>query len=158
MFTGRKKIVKAKGAEPDEFEQSVAQELFNLEMSQAEIKSDLQNLHIVAAKQVEIQGGKKAIIIFVPYKLLTQYHKIQSRLVRELEKKFRCVRRGTRGRLLPRVQRRELGQRRESGARGGGGGGGDLGSKDEAWLSGGLGVRTGNGDVFVASVCGRGAP
>ena len=88
MFTGRKKIVKAKGAEPDEFEQSVAQELFNLEMSQAEIKSDLQNLHIVAAKQVEIQGGKKAIIIFVPYKLLTQYHKIQSRLVRELEKKF----------------------------------------------------------------------
>ena len=92
MFTGRKKIVKAKGAEPDEFEQSVAQELFNLEMSQAEIKGDLQNLHIVAAKQVEVAGGKKAIIIFVPYKLLTAYHKIQTRLVRELEKKFRYAR------------------------------------------------------------------
>ena len=90
MFTGRKKIVKAKGAEPDEFEQSVAQELFNLEMQQCEIKADLQNLHIVAATEVEVQagGGKKAIIIFVPYKLLAQYHKIQSRLVRELEKKF----------------------------------------------------------------------
>ena len=88
MFTGRKKIVKAKGAEPDPFEQSVAQELFNLEMSQGEIKQDLQNLHITAAKEVEIQGGKKAIVIFVPYKLLQQYHKIQSRLVRELEKKF----------------------------------------------------------------------
>jgi small subunit ribosomal protein S7e len=138
MFTGRKKIVKAKGAEPDEFEQSVAQELFNLEMSQAEIKSDLQNLHIVAAKQVEIQGGKKAIIIFVPYKLLTQYHKIQSRLVRELEKKFRCVRIGER--RLPRAEgtwaKEGIGAR---GARGGWGGG-DLGSKDEAWLFGVLGV------------------
>ncbi|CAM9353505.1 unnamed protein product, partial [Ectocarpus sp. 13 AM-2016] len=33
-------------------------------------------------------GGKKAIIIFVPYRLLRSYHKIQTRLVRELEKKF----------------------------------------------------------------------
>ena len=32
MFTGRSKIVKANGAEPDEFEASVAQELFNLEV------------------------------------------------------------------------------------------------------------------------------
>ena len=32
MFTGRQKIVKANGAEPDEFEASVAQELFNLEV------------------------------------------------------------------------------------------------------------------------------
>ena len=55
-------------------------------MQQCEIKADLQNLHIVAATEVEVQagGGKKAIIIFVPYKLLAQYHKIQSRLVREV--------------------------------------------------------------------------
>jgi hypothetical protein len=33
MFTGRQKIVKANGAEPDEFEASVAQELFNLEVN-----------------------------------------------------------------------------------------------------------------------------
>lgn len=33
MFTGRQKIVKANGAEPDEFEASVAQELFNLEVT-----------------------------------------------------------------------------------------------------------------------------
>ena len=32
MFTGRQKIVKAGGAEPDEFESQVAQELFNLEV------------------------------------------------------------------------------------------------------------------------------
>ena len=33
MFTGRQKIVKANGAEPDEFEASVAQELFSLEVT-----------------------------------------------------------------------------------------------------------------------------
>lgn len=31
-FTGRQKIVKAGGAEPDEFEASVAQELFTMEV------------------------------------------------------------------------------------------------------------------------------
>jgi hypothetical protein len=32
MFTGRKKIVKPEGQLPDEFEEQVAQELFNLEV------------------------------------------------------------------------------------------------------------------------------
>ena len=32
MFTGRKKIVKPEGQTPDEFEEKVAQELFNLEV------------------------------------------------------------------------------------------------------------------------------
>ena len=32
MFTGATKIVKPEGQEPDEFEQTVAQELFNLEV------------------------------------------------------------------------------------------------------------------------------
>ena len=32
--------------------------------------------------------GRKAVVIFVPFKLLKVVHKIQSRLVRELEKKF----------------------------------------------------------------------
>lgn len=37
-------------------------------------------------------GSKtNAIVVVVPYKLLKAYHKIQQRLVRELEKKFRCV-------------------------------------------------------------------
>ena len=88
MKQGTKKIVKPAGQEPDEFETQVAQELFNLEMSAAEIKSDLRDLHVTAAKEVDVGGGKKAIIIFVPYRLLRAYHKIQTRLVRELEKKF----------------------------------------------------------------------
>ncbi|CAN0468406.1 unnamed protein product [Phaeothamnion confervicola] len=58
-------------------------------MSAADIKADLRDLYIVAAKEVDVGGGKRAIIMYVPYKLLRSYHKIQQRLVRELEKKFR---------------------------------------------------------------------
>ena len=38
--------------------------------------------------QVDCPGGKKAIVIFVPFPQLKAFQKIQSRLVRELEKKF----------------------------------------------------------------------
>jgi len=34
-------------------------------------------------------GKTQAIVVFVPYRLLKAYHRIQQRLVRELEKKFR---------------------------------------------------------------------
>jgi small subunit ribosomal protein S7e len=89
MFTARHKIVKPGNATPDEFESSVAQELFNLESSAAELKADLNDLYICGAKEIELDGGRKAIIIFVPYRQLKDFHKIQARLVRELEKKFR---------------------------------------------------------------------
>ncbi|DBA01623.1 TPA: hypothetical protein N0F65_011379, partial [Lagenidium giganteum] len=88
MFTGRSKIVKPEGQTPDEFEQQVAQELFNLEMSSSELKNDLKDLYISAAKQVDVASGRKAIVIFVPYRLAKSFNKIQARLVRELEKKF----------------------------------------------------------------------
>ena len=45
MFTGRSKIVKANGAEPDEFEASVAQELFNLEVTDFQHMYELSNQH-----------------------------------------------------------------------------------------------------------------
>ena len=38
-------------------------------------------------QEIDVQG-KKAIIIFVPVPQLRSYQKIQTRLVRELEKKF----------------------------------------------------------------------
>lgn len=38
-------------------------------------------------QEIDVQG-KKAIIIFVPVPQLRNYQKIQTRLVRELEKKF----------------------------------------------------------------------
>ncbi|GMF22001.1 unnamed protein product [Phytophthora lilii] len=82
------KIVKPEGQTADEFELQVAQELFNLEQSAAEIKADLKDLYITAAKQVDISSGRKAIVIFVPFRLHAAFKKIQARLVRELEKKF----------------------------------------------------------------------
>jgi len=88
MFTYRKKIVKEKGQQPDALEQAVAQALFDLELQANELKAELQHLHITAAKEVDIPGGKKAIVIFVPYTLLSGFHRIHQRLVRELEKKF----------------------------------------------------------------------
>lgn len=85
------KIKKAKGAAPDDFEAQVAQELMNLEVATVDMKADLHDLYIVAAKELELPGGRKAIVIFVPFKQLKDFHKIQGRLIRELEKKFRCV-------------------------------------------------------------------
>jgi len=84
----KSKIVKSNGGTPDEFELSVAQEFANLEASANELKADLHELHISAAKELEIDGGRKAIIIFVPFRQLKDFHKVQPRLVRELEKKF----------------------------------------------------------------------
>lgn len=76
-------------AEPDEFEASVAQELLNLEMTAADLKPLLRDLYITAAKEVECgPGGRKAIVLYVPYKLRKAFNKVHVRLVRELEKKF----------------------------------------------------------------------
>jgi len=69
--------------EPDEFELSVAQELLNLEMTSNDLKSSLRDLYITAAKECG-----KAIIIYVPFKLNKSFRKIQTKLTRELEKKF----------------------------------------------------------------------
>merc|ERR1712224_521123 len=87
-FTARKKILKEKGVSPDSFEESVAQALFDLEATSAELKGDLIDLYIMSAKEVDISGGRKAVIIHVPFRLRKGFMKIQERLVRELEKKF----------------------------------------------------------------------
>merc|ERR1712216_998772 len=44
--------------------------------------------YITSAKEVDISASRKAIVVHVPYRLLKAFHKIQQRLVRELEKKF----------------------------------------------------------------------
>lgn len=54
----------------------------------AELKADLRDLFINSAKEVDISSGRKAIVIHVPFRLLKAFHKVQIRLVRELEKKF----------------------------------------------------------------------
>uniref|UniRef100_A0A8C9KU13 40S ribosomal protein S7 n=1 Tax=Panthera tigris altaica TaxID=74533 RepID=A0A8C9KU13_PANTA len=44
--------------------------------------------HASLRGEIEVGGGRKAIIIFVPVPQLKSFQKIQVRLVRELEKKF----------------------------------------------------------------------
>jgi small subunit ribosomal protein S7e len=88
MYTSRKKISKDKDVEPTEFEESVAQALFDLENTNQELKSDLKDLYINSALNVDVSGNRKAVVIHVPYRLRKAFRKIHSRLVRELEKKF----------------------------------------------------------------------
>lgn len=81
------KIVKAAGSEPTELEMQVASEIYNLETT-SDLKAQLASLYISAARELEVDSGRKAVLIFVPFKQLKDFHKIQTRLVRELEKKF----------------------------------------------------------------------
>lgn len=45
-------------------------------------------MSISAAKELEIDGSHKAIVLFVPYRQLKDYHKVHKRLTQEFEKKF----------------------------------------------------------------------
>lgn len=87
MLTATTKIVKPGDQRPNELETQVAQTLLDLEAT-SDLKAQLRELHITGAREVEIAGGKKAIILFVPVPQLKSFQKIQPRLVRELEKKF----------------------------------------------------------------------
>ncbi|CAH2055285.1 unnamed protein product [Thlaspi arvense] len=88
MFSAQNKIQKDKGVEPTEFEEQVAQAFFDLENTNGDLKSDLKDLYINQAVHMDISGSRKAVVIFVPFRLRKAFRKIHPRLVRELEKKF----------------------------------------------------------------------
>jgi len=83
-----KKIYKSGDAQVSELEEQVAKAFVELEITSKDLSADLRDLFILSAKEVDISTGKKAIVIFVPYRLHKRFQKIQSRLIRELEKKF----------------------------------------------------------------------
>jgi len=91
MSTVQNKILRTANAPttpPDETETSVAQALIDLENNVPELKAELRVLQISAAREVDVRGGKKAIVVFVPVPQLKAFRKVQQRLTRELEKKF----------------------------------------------------------------------
>ncbi|EPQ62672.1 Protein component of the small (40S) ribosomal subunit [Blumeria graminis f. sp. tritici 96224] len=76
---------------PSELETSIAGALYDLEVNTADLKAALRPLQFVSAKEIEINNGKKAIVIFVPVPSLLGFHRVQQRLTRELEKNSRNV-------------------------------------------------------------------
>ena len=110
MFA-HKKIVKEKGAEPEPFEVDVAQAICDLEANSNDLKAELRELYIVSAKEVDV-SGRKAVVIFVPFKLLKIVHKIQSRLVREVRPPppLACIRVGLVGEMPRRYKRTGMGE------------------------------------------------
>mmetsp|Transcript_106632 Transcript_106632/g.286780 ORF Transcript_106632/g.286780 Transcript_106632/m.286780 type:complete len:193 (-) Transcript_106632:96-674(-) len=88
MINARKKIVKDKGAAPTELEEEVAKALLDIEVSpSSDIKADLRDICISAAKEVEAKT-RKAVVVHFPFRVWGAVKKIQGRLIRELEKKF----------------------------------------------------------------------
>merc|ERR1711982_174107 len=81
------KVQKIGDAKLNECEQAIGYALIELE-SNSDLKAQLRELFIRSAQEIEIGKGKKAIVIFVPVPQLKAFQKIQTRLVRELEKKF----------------------------------------------------------------------
>merc|ERR1712224_149288 len=70
-------------------EEEVAKALFDIEVSpSSEIEADLRDIYISQAKEVEVKSGRKAVIVYFPFRVWKAVKKIQGRLIRELEKKF----------------------------------------------------------------------
>merc|ERR1719181_1527263 len=89
MGLARKKIVKEKGAAPNELENEIAKALVDLEVSNtSELKQELREIVICGAKEFEVKQGRKVAVVFVPFRSWKSVKKVQGRLIRELEKKF----------------------------------------------------------------------
>lgn len=69
---------------PTEAETTVCQALIDLESHIPELKMELRPLQVSAVKEVEVKGGKKAYVVFVPMPQLKAFHKVQQRYVSSL--------------------------------------------------------------------------
>lgn len=64
---------------PTEVEQQIAQALLDLQTNVSDLQNELAPLQISSAREVDVKGGKKAIVVFVPVPQLKAFHKIQQR-------------------------------------------------------------------------------
>merc|ERR1712129_170571 len=63
--------------------------LFDIEVSPtSDIKAELREVYISAAKEIEVGKTGKAVVVFFPFRVWRTVRKIQGRLIRELEKKI----------------------------------------------------------------------
>ena len=70
------KVVKPNNGTPDELEKSIGEALLDLEVN-SDLKTQLRELYITGAKELDVGDKKKCLIIFVPVPLLKQFQKIQ---------------------------------------------------------------------------------
>jgi small subunit ribosomal protein S7e len=87
MADARRRIW-AKNLEPSELDIKIAQALIDIESTAPDLKTDMGDLQIASTKEIETTGDKNALVIFIPYIFHKKAQRSQSRLIRELEKKF----------------------------------------------------------------------
>jgi small subunit ribosomal protein S7e len=84
-----KKVFKSNDEGLTALEEQIARAFVELEMTSKDLSGDMRELFFTSAKEVTITAtNKEAYVIFVPYRQHAKFKKIQSRLIRELEKKF----------------------------------------------------------------------
>merc|ERR1711879_706344 len=82
------KLQKKNNQRASDIESSVAQAILDIQNNaDAATKEQLMQLHLVAVKEVDV-GGRNALILMVPAPQVVGWQKIQTKIVRELEKKF----------------------------------------------------------------------
>eukprot|EP00697_Spironema_sp_BW2_P008633 gnl/Spiro4/23282_TR11508_c0_g1_i1.p2 gnl/Spiro4/23282_TR11508_c0_g1~~gnl/Spiro4/23282_TR11508_c0_g1_i1.p2 ORF type:complete len:195 (+),score=66.52 gnl/Spiro4/23282_TR11508_c0_g1_i1:36-587(+) len=88
---------------PSDLELTIGQALVDLEANGVQ---EIRELVICCANEVDTTDHKKVVVIYVPFRLLRNFHKIQQRLVRELEKKLsKFVLILAQRRILPKVSK-----------------------------------------------------
>merc|ERR1739848_855804 len=71
-----------------DIESGVAQAILDIQNNADNAtKEQLMQLHLVAVKEIDV-GGRNALILMVPAPQVVGWQKVQTKIVRELEKKF----------------------------------------------------------------------